>query len=239
MKTVIITGAANGIGKGIAQLLDAEGYQTVLLDRNEKTGQQLAEELENAHFYTLDLQDEKAVRATFKKVLKAHGTPYGLINNAGISKFMDFFDMSMQDWQEVIQTNLTSVFLCSQLAASQMKETGGVIINMASTRSFMSEPDTEAYAASKGGITALTHALARTLGPYHIRVNSIAPGWIATEGYDELREVDHSQHLSGRVGKPSDIARICSFLLDERNDFITAETIVADGGMTRKMIYEH
>lgn len=239
MKTVIITGAANGIGKGIAQLLDAEGYQTVLLDRDEKMGQQLAEELENAHFYTLDLQDEKAVRATFEKVLKAHGIPYGLINNAGISKFMDFFDMSMQDWQEVIQTNLTSVFLCSQLAASQMKETGGVIINMASTRSFMSEPDTEAYAASKGGITALTHALARTLGPYHIRVNSIAPGWIATEGYDELREVDHSQHLSRRVGKPSDIARICSFLLDERNDFITAETIVADGGMTRKMIYEH
>lgn len=239
MKTIIITGAANGIGKGIAQLLDAEGYHTILLDRDEKTGQQVAEELENAHFYPLDLQDEKAVRATFKQVVKAHGSPYGLINNAGISKFMDFFDMSMADWQEVIQTNLTSVFLCSQLAASEMKKTGGVIINMASTRSFMSEPDTEAYAASKGGITALTHALARTLGPYHIRVNSIAPGWIATEGYEELRDADHRQHLSGRVGKPSDIARICAFLLDERNDFITAETIVADGGMTRKMIYEH
>lgn len=239
MKTVIITGAANGIGKGIAQLLDAEGYQTILLDCEEQAGQQVADELEHAHFYPLDLQDEKAVRSTYKTIFENHGIPYGLINNAGISKFHDFFELSMKDWQEVMQTNLTSVFLCSQLVAAEMKDTGGVIINMASTRSFMSEPDTEAYAASKGGITALTHALARTLGPYHIRVNSIAPGWIATGGYDELREVDHSQHLSGRVGKPSDIARVCSFLLDERNDFITAETITVDGGMTRKMIYEH
>lgn len=239
MKTIIVTGAANGIGKAIAQLLDAEGYATVLLDRDEKQGQALVGELENSVYYPLDLMDAKQIDATFAKVFKEHGTPYGLINNAGISKFSDFFSLTLEDWQEVIQTNLTSMFQCSQLVAKEMKETGGVIVNMASTRAFMSEPDTEAYAASKGGIVALTHALARTLGPYHIRVNSIAPGWIETSNYEKLRAIDHEQHLSGRVGKPSDIARVCSFLLDERNDFITAENFVVDGGMTRKMIYEH
>lgn len=239
MKTVIITGAANGIGKGIAQLLDAEGYKTILLDRNEEQGEALAEELENGYFYALELQDEKAVKSQFQAIYKEHGTPYALINNAGISKFMDFFKMKMSDWEEVLHTNLTSVFYCSQLVAAEMKETGGVILNMASTRATMSEPDSEAYAATKGGIVSITHALARTLGPYHIRVNSISPGWIETGAYDDLRKVDHSQHLSGRVGKPSDIARLCAFLLDERNDFITAENFVVDGGMTRKMIYEH
>lgn len=238
MKTVVVTGAGNGIGKGIAQLLDAEGYKTILLDNDEKALQTLTAELETSTAYTLDLQDSKAVTATFATIFKEHGTPYGLINNAGISKFKDFFDVTLDEWHEVLNTNLTSMFLCSQLVAKEMKESGGVIINMASTRAFMSEPDTEAYAASKGGIVALTHALARTLGPYHIRVNSISPGWIATADYEELREVDHAQHLAGRVGKPSDIARICSFLLDERNDFITAENFTVDGGMTRKMIYE-
>lgn len=239
MKTVVVTGAGNGIGKGIAQLLDAEGYHTILIDHDEKALQTLTVELETSTAYTLDLQDSKAVTATFATIFKEHGTPYGLINNAGISKFKDFFDVTLDEWHEVLNTNLTSTFLCSQLVAKEMKESGGVIINMASTRAFMSEPDTEAYAASKGGIVALTHALARTLGPYHIRVNSISPGWIATADYEELREVDHAQHLAGRVGKPSDIARMCLFLLDERNDFITAENFTIDGGMTRKMIYEH
>ena len=239
MKTVVVTGAGNGIGKGIAQLLDAEGYKTILLDHDEKALQTLTAELETCTAYTLDLQDSKAVTATFATIFKEHGTPYGLINNAGISKFKDFFDVTLDEWHEVLNTNLTSMFLCSQLVAKEMKESGGVITNMASTRAFMSEPDTEAYAASKGGIVALTHALARTLGPYHIRVNSISPGWIATADYEELREVDHAQHLAGRVGKPSDIARMCLFLLDERNDFITAENFTIDGGMTRKMIYEH
>lgn len=211
MKTIIITGAANGIGKGIAQQLATEGYKTILLDREEAQVKAVAEELENSSYYALDLQDEKSVTKTFHSIFKEHGTPYGLINNAGISKFTDFFELTLDGWNEVIQTNLTSIFLCSQLVAKEMKDTGGVILNMASTRAFMSEPDTEAYAASKGGIVAISHALARTLAPYHIRVNSIAPGWIETTAYEDLRDVDHDQHLAGRVGKPSDIARMCSF----------------------------
>ena len=101
----------------------------------------------------------------------------------------------------------------------------------------MSEPGSEGYAASKGGIYSLTHALALSLSEYHITVNAISPGWIQTQDYDTLREEDHLQHPSRRVGKPADIARMCVFLCNEQNDFINGENIVIDGGMTRKMIY--
>jgi len=102
----------------------------------------------------------------------------------------------------------------------------------------MSEPDSEAYAASKGGIVALTHALAASLSKDKITVNCISPGWIETGDYDQLRPIDHEQHLSGRVGKPEDIARACLYLTAKENDFVTGINLIVDGGMTRKMIYE-
>lgn len=117
------------------------------------------------------------------------------------------------------------------------KRGGGSIINIASTRAFMSEPNSEAYAASKGGIIALTHALAVSFAPDHIQVNAISPGWIETGDYGQLREIDHLQHPAGRVGRPDDIARACLYLTSEGNDFITGANLVIDGGMTRKMIY--
>jgi NAD(P)-dependent dehydrogenase (short-subunit alcohol dehydrogenase family) len=115
---------------------------------------------------------------------------------------------------------------------------GGSIVNIASTRAFMSEPDSEAYADSKGGIIALTHALAASFAPHRIRVNCISPGWIETGNYGKLRDMDHKQHLSGRVGKPEDIAAACLYITADDNDFINGENIIIDGGMTRKMIYE-
>ncbi|HOP73043.1 MAG TPA: SDR family oxidoreductase, partial [Thermoclostridium caenicola] len=110
-------------------------------------------------------------------------------------------------------------------------------VNIASTRALMSEPNWEAYAATKGGIVALTHALAASLGKDRITVNAISPGWIETGDYTRLRPADHEQHLSGRVGKPEDIARACLYLTDKANDFVTGINLVVDGGMTRKMIY--
>ncbi|KPD01381.1 Glucose 1-dehydrogenase 2 [Geobacillus sp. BCO2] len=101
----------------------------------------------------------------------------------------------------------------------------------------MSEPNSEAYAASKGGLVALTHALAVSFADDRIRVNCISPGWIETGDYGQLRDIDHRQHPAGRVGKPDDIARACLYLCDEENDFITGVNLVIDGGMTRKMIY--
>ena len=132
---------------------------------------------------------------------------------------------------------MRSVFLCSREAAKRMKN-GGAIISMASTRAQMSEPFTEAYAASKGGIVSITHALSASFAPLNITVNCISPGWIDTGNYGELREEDHAQHFSNRVGKVEDIARMCMFLADKENNFINGENITIDGGMTKKMIYE-
>lgn len=118
-------------------------------------------------------------------------------------------------------------------------ENGGSIVNIASTRAFMSEPYSEAYAATKGGIVSLTHALASSFSEDRITVNSISPGWIEVGDYAQLRDIDHGQHLSKRVGRPADIARACLFLTSRENDFITGTNLTVDGGMTKKMIYEH
>ena len=140
-------------------------------------------------------------------------------------------------FRSVINTNLRSVFIASKEASKYMKS-GGSIVNIASTRATMSEPNSEAYAATKGGIVALTHALAASLSERNITVNAISPGWIQNENYEELRDKDHAQHLSNRVGKPEDIAKACLYLTDSENNFVNGENITVDGGMTRKMIYE-
>jgi NAD(P)-dependent dehydrogenase (short-subunit alcohol dehydrogenase family) len=141
--------------------------------------------------------------------------------------------------------NLTSHFLCSQLFAPALMQTKGCIINIASTRALMSEPNTEPYSASKGGILALTHSLAVTLGPRGVRVNCVSPGWIDTSAWQVkptpsgLRRRDHRQHPAGRVGRPEDVAAACLFLADPgASGFLTGANLVVDGGMTRKMIYE-
>lgn len=241
-KTVIVTGAAHGIGRAVAEMYSKQGANVVIADVDEVRGRQAEEELKKVGhetlFFKTDVKDEENIKALFETAADKFEKIDILINNAGISKFIPFLELTSHQWDEIINTNLKSVFLCSKEAAKYMKESGGHIINIASTRAFMSEPNTEAYSASKGGIIALTHALARTLGPDGIFVNSISPGWIQTENYEELTRLDHEQHLSGRVGKPEDVARCCLFLTDPKNDFITAENIVLDGGMTRKMIYE-
>ena len=129
-------------------------------------------------------------------------------------------------------------FVSETLMAAKHMKNGGAIINLASTRAFMSEPHSESYAASKGGVVALTHALASSLSEYNITVNSISPGWIETGDYKALKESDHAQHFSNRVGKPDDIARACLYLANPENNFITGTNLTIDGGMTKKMIYE-
>lgn len=152
---------------------------------------------------------------------------------------MSPYDLPVEEWDTVINTNLRCTFLCSREEARIMKEHGGgSIVNIASTRAIMSEPDSEAYAASKGGIVALTHTLAASFAGEHIRVNCISPGWIETGDYGKLRDQDHEEHFSGRVGKPEDIARACLYLTSPGNEFINGANIIIDGGMTRKMIYE-
>ncbi|HEY8499928.1 MAG TPA: glucose 1-dehydrogenase [Clostridia bacterium] len=243
-KTVVITGAGNGIGKGIAIHYAEKGANVVVADidaaAGAKTAAQIKETGGNAIFVPTDVRLEADIVRLMETAYQTYGRIDILINNAGISVFKSPYELSVEEWDNIINTNLRSVFLGSREAAKYMRHNreGGAIVNIASTRAIMSEPNSEAYAASKGGIVALTHALAASLSQYRITVNAISPGWIETGDYTKLRQIDHEQHLSKRVGKPGDIARACLYLTAKENNFVTGVNLVVDGGMTKKMIYE-
>ncbi|MES9684026.1 3-ketoacyl-ACP reductase [Bacillus sp. AFS001701] len=240
-KSIIITGGANGIGEGIALAFGKLGAIVCIVDVNEQKGHRVVKKIEEyggrAIFFKTDVSKEEDIINLIRNVIDKIGKLDILINNAGISAFKPFLSLSTDEWDHVINTNLRSVFISSREAAKVMNN-GGRIINMASTRAIMSEPNSEAYAASKGGIVSITHSLAASLQPNGITVNCISPGWIQVDQNEELKETDHLQHWSNRVGKPEDIAKACIYLADPENNFINGQNIIIDGGMTRKMIYE-
>ena len=240
-KRVFITGGANGIGKAIVEAFASDGFQVAFCDVDDLSGGRLETET-GAVFINADAGDKAELESCMLDLFEKWSDIDILINNVGVGNFGDIKDVSVDDFERVINVNLRSAFITSRLLAihrEHQKERNnyGRIINLCSTRYLMSEAGTEAYSASKGGIFSLTHALAVSLSKYHITVNSISPGWIENYHYDTLTEADHQQHPSRRVGKPEDIARMCLFLCDEKNDFINGENITIDGGMTRKMIY--
>lgn len=240
-KRVFVTGGAEGIGKAIVQAFCNAGYRVAFCDKNETSGQQLAKETGTV-FYQVDVSDQKSLERCMQRIFLVWGDIDIIVNNAGISKFSPITETSIDDFDNILSVNLRPAFITSRLLAIHRKSQPsrnpfGRIINICSTRYLMSEPGSEGYAASKGGIYSLTHALALSLSEWHITVNSIAPGWIQNHDYEQLRTEDHTQHPSGRVGKPEDIARMCLFLSQEENDFINGENITIDGGMTKKMIY--
>ncbi|MBU9714747.1 SDR family oxidoreductase [Evansella tamaricis] len=241
-KYVIVTGAANGIGKAITEGFSEKGSTVFMVDNDETNGKAVMEDLRSRGRHVIfirgDVGKEVEVLQVFEEIKKHTASINCIINNAGISKFVSLEELTFLEWERVLHTNLSSVFLFSKYGIDMIKK-GGSIINIASTRALMSEENSEVYAASKGGVVSLTHALASSLSNRNIRVNSISPGWIETGDYETLREKDHEQHFSKRVGKPEDIVRACFYLADQDNDFVTGENIVVDGGMTKKMIYEH
>jgi len=242
-KIVCITGAGQGIGKHIAMEYAEQGAIIIAVDRNEepltKVVQQVISTGGTIFPYVVDISKPSEIEGLFLQIKESLGTVHILINNAGFGAWISPYELTLDDWDDVINTNLRGTFLCAREAASLMKDTGGgAIINMSSTRALMSEPNSEAYAASKGGILSLTHALAVSLGKDQITVNAICPGWIENVQYDQLRDEDHDQHPAGRVGKPSDIVRACMYFTAPSNDFVTGTHLVVDCGMTRKMIYE-
>ena len=225
-KVALVTGGAQGIGEGIAALLSARGWQVAVADLKTSRGQ---------FSVKCDVSREAAVRSCLKRVVKRFGRLDALINNAGITGPDDgpVEKLSLERWNRRIATNLTGAFLMAKHAVPQLLRARGAIVNIASTRALQSEPDTEAYAASKGGLVALTHALAMSLGP-EVRVNCISPGWIA---HHPVRKKDHAQHPVGRVGRDEDVAELVAYLISDAAGFVTGQNFVIDGGMTKKMIY--
>lgn len=252
-KTAIVTGGGQGIGKAIVQAFSHHEANVVIAEQDEEAGKEVVDWLvgkggnrEAFHFVPCDVSKEEDVRNMIEESVKRFGRIDFLVNNAGLSNFKPFLELSVADWDTVINTNLRGAFLCARYAAPHLKKNHkGVIINIASTRALMSEPNSEAYAASKGGMVALTHALAISLGP-DVRVNAISPGWIEVRDWKKSSkkeavahsEKDHKQHPIGRVGEPEDIGRAVVFLCSGEAGFITGQNIIIDGGMTRKMIYE-
>ncbi|NLO71911.1 MAG: SDR family oxidoreductase [Porphyromonadaceae bacterium] len=240
-KRIFITGGAKGIGRAIVKAFSTGNNQVAFSDIDEVAGKELSDKT-NALFFQTDAGNKEELEFTVKKLLADWGDIDVIINNVGVSIFNPITEFSVEKFEKVININLRSVFITSRLLAIHRKQQNtknpyGRIINLCSTRYLMSESGTEAYSASKGGVYSLTHSLAVSLSPYNITVNSISPGWIENYNYEKLAEDDHAQHPSNRVGKPEDIARMCLFLCDEKNDFINGENIVIDGGMTKKMIY--
>jgi NAD(P)-dependent dehydrogenase (short-subunit alcohol dehydrogenase family) len=225
----LITGGARGIGAGIAMRLATDGWRVVIADRDPSGARP------GARAVACDITDEAAVTALIADVTAREGRLDGLVCNAGIMIRKPIADLTLAEWSRVLATNLTSTFLLARAAEALLRASNGAIVTIASTRAHMSEPNTEAYAASKGGLVALTHALAVSLGPA-IRVNCITPGWIFTKG-DPPRPEDDAFHPAGRVGVPADIASLAAWLLGTESRFVTGAEFVIDGGVTRKMIY--
>ncbi|HZJ80690.1 MAG TPA: SDR family oxidoreductase [Dysgonamonadaceae bacterium] len=243
---IIITGGGQGIGRIVSLELLKQNYCVSVFDKDIEALDELKTEVDERYctLYHIDVADEQQVRCAIDESVEKFNALYGLVNNAAISINKPIAELTLYEWQEVININLTGAFLCSKHSLPYLKESKGCIINMASTRAFQSEANTEAYSASKGGIFSLTHALAMSAAP-DVRVNCISPGWIDVSGIKkaslaqqaDLSRSDHQQHPSGRVGNAEDIARAILFLFDKKNDFITAQNFVIDGGMSRKMIY--
>ncbi len=233
----LVTGGANGIGRAIALHLLAASWRVGIVDLPGRGLRHAFRGKSNTVLVEGDAREQETPALAVATLVDRFGRLDGLISNAGIMIRKPLRRLTLDEWHRVIDTNLTATFLFARAAEKELRKARGAIVTIASTRARMSEPDTESYAASKGGLVALTHALAVSLGPL-VRVNCVSPGWIETRNYAALRRGDHAQHPAGRVGKPSDIAELVAWLLDgERSGFVTGADFVVDGGMTRKMIY--
>jgi NAD(P)-dependent dehydrogenase (short-subunit alcohol dehydrogenase family) len=254
-RTIAITGAAQGIGRAITLHFLEKGWRVAALDLDAEALAELVGSAPERRLLTLpcDVGSEREVAIAFEAIASwTSKAPLAcLVNNAAIANPFcgPLEDLHLADWQAWIDASLTAAFLCSRAALPLLREAerqageAANIVNISSTRSVMSEPESFAYAASKGGIDALTHAMAVSLGP-QVRVNAIRPGWIETRDRQkegerqevEHREKDKAQHPAGRVGKPEDIAGAVEYLVGA--GFVTGQHLTVDGGMTVKMIYE-
>lgn len=222
-KIAVVTGGAKGIGKAVAEEFRKAGAKVCIIDLLDNDG------------FTGDLAEQTVLENFARKVIADHGHVDYLINNAlPLMKGID--ECSYEEFNYALRVGVTAPFYLTKLFAPHFAP-GAAIVNISSSRDRMSQPQTESYTAAKGGISALTHALAVSLAG-KVRVNSISPGWIDTD-YTLYEGADAIQHPAGRVGNPLDIAHMVLYLCSDKAGFITGENICIDGGMTRQMIYHN
>ena len=227
-KIAIVTGGSSGIGKRTAEKFAANGAKVVIIDKNDC-------QTPCDYFYKGDLTEKEVIEDFCQKVTAKYGTIDFIVNNAGLSKG----GLASCDWENFLyvqKLSLAAPFLLTKLLKDNFNK-NAAIVNISSTRAFQSQADWESYAAAKGGITALTHAMAVTLKGI-ARVNCISPGWIDTTNSD-LSPQDIAQHPAGKVGVPDDIADMILFLCSDKARFITGENINIDGGMSKLMVYHN
>ncbi len=239
-RRVFVTGGAHGIGRNIVEAFCKNGDKVAFCDIDKIRGKEIAD-MTGALFYDVDVTEKTSLENCLQNIVEKWGDIDVIVNNVGIGGFKAITEVSVDEFDKVINTNLRPAFITSRFLAIHRNTNGnskyGRIINLCSSRYLMSEAGTEGYSASKGGIYSLTHALAMSLAPMHVIVNAIAPGWIHVDKDEELRPVDHKFHPSGHVGMPGDITRMVLFLCEPENDFINGQTITVDGGVSCKMIY--
>lgn len=245
-RVAIVTGGAKGIGWGIVKILVQEGAKVVVADWDEVKGEETAAEMRTAGgdaiFVKTDVSQEEQVKKLVQATFDRYGKIDILVNDAGIGVYKSVLDTSSEDWDRCLDVNLKGQFLCSKYVIPHMLAQGkGNIVNISSVHSFQTANGTAPYAASKGGITALTHNMAIDYGPA-IRVNSIAPGWVLTpliqgifDSYDDpaaQQRLTEDHQVMKRIGKPEDIGYAVAFLVSDEASFITGTQLFVDGGLT-------
>lgn len=245
-KVAIVTGAGEGIGRGIAQVFAAEGAKVVIATLVEAEGLEteslIKESGGEALVVPTDVSDEASVKAMVARTVEVFGKVDVLVNNAGVTVFKPIFEATLEDFERVISTNLRGTFLCSKYAGQEMQKRGGSIINISSNHALATIPNAEVYAASKGGINAMTRAMALSLGPYGIRVNAIMPGFTTTPHYyrwlgdkpgleQEVLSLHPSQNLLG----PEDVGKLAAYLASDESKAMTGADLLIDNGLTASL----